>query len=70
MLDGGGDESEEDEESAPVIGSPKMIEVRDSSKQSVPKVGAGDVGNEGPVVSQVDITKDSVYVSYLLFVYM
>ena len=61
MLDSGGNESEEDEESALVIGSPKLAEDGDSSKQSMPEVGAGDVGNEGPVepvISQVDITKD------------
>ena len=61
VLDGGGDASEEDEESVPVIGSPKLTEVGDSSKQSLLEVGAGDVGNKGhiePFVSQVDITKD------------
>ena len=61
VLDGGGDESKEDEDLALVIEIPKLTEVGDSSKQSVPEVGDGDVGKEGlvePVVSQVDITKD------------
>ena len=65
MLDGGGDESEEDEELAAMIRSPKQSELGDGSKEAKPEAGvgnvSGDVGKQGPiehVVSQEDITKD------------
>ena len=70
MLAKGDEESEEEEdedEPTPVVGSPRQTELRDSSKQAEPEVGAGDVAGDAmakeavePVVSQEDITKDWV----------
>ena len=65
MLNHGGDESEEDKESALVIGSPRQAELGEGSKEAEPEAGAGDVlgdvGKQGhvePIASQEDITKD------------
>ena len=65
MLDGGGDESKDDEESVLVIRSPMHAELVEGSKEAELEAGAGDVsgdvGKQGPIepiASQEDITKD------------
>ena len=59
------EEEEDDDESTPIVGSPRQIELGDSSKQAKLEVGAGDVAGDAvakkivkPVMSQEDITKD------------
>ena len=62
-----GEEEEEtdDDESTPMVESPKHVELGESSKQAEPKAGTGDMAEDvgpkepvGPMVSQEDITKD------------
>ena len=71
------DSDKEDDELTSMVESPKQTEFGDSSKQTEPEVGAGDavgdVGKQGlvePIVNQEDITKDQIYVLFLLFVYI